>query len=81
MADHSNRVASFLSQSISIKRWRLYTVQFTGLGLGWLAIQDIFAASKHTLITAFLFASVVCAFNYWSDSRRAAGRPNPETRQ
>lgn len=71
MAENASRYGSFLSESISIKRWRLYSVQFTGLCLGWLAIQDIFEASRHKLVMAFLFASAVCVFNYWSDLRRA----------
>lgn len=66
-----NRSKAFLSETVSIKRWRLYSVQFTGLCLGWLAIQNIFEASRHTLLMAFLFAFAVCAFNYWSDLRRA----------
>ena len=71
MADQSSRRGSFLSENVSIKRWRLYSVQFTGLCLGWVAIQDIFEGSRHKLVTALLFASAVCAYNYWSDLRRA----------
>ncbi len=74
MAENEGRKQAFLSETISIKRWRLYSVQFTGLCLGWLAIQNIFEASRHTLAMAFLFALAVCAFNYWSDLRRAETR-------
>jgi hypothetical protein len=72
MAEQQRHHGSFLSESISIKRWRLYSVQFTGLCLGWLAIRDIMDVSRHKLVTAFLLASAVCIFNYWSDLKRAA---------
>jgi hypothetical protein len=80
MAEQSGNHGSFLSESISIKRWRLYSVQFTGLCLGWLAIRDIMEVGRHKLVTAFLFASAVCIFNYWSDLKRAALQgAKPET--
>ena len=72
MAEQQEHHGSFLSQSVSIKRWRLYSVQFTGLCLGWIAIRDIMDVSRHKLATALLFASAVCIFNYWSDLKRAA---------
>ena len=72
MASGSNRFGSFMSESVPVKRWKFYRVQFVGLCLGWLAIQDIFQASKFKIGMAFLFAAAVCAFNCWSDLRRTS---------
>lgn len=77
MADNSNGLGNFMSDKISIKRWKLYRVQFFGLGLGWLAIQNIFSTTRHQLVMAFLFASAVCVYNCWSDMRRAELRRSP----
>ena len=77
MADNSNGLGNFMSDKISIKRWKLYRVQFFGLGLGWLAIQNIFSTTRHQLVMAFLFASAVCVYNCWSDMRRAELRRVP----
>lgn len=77
MADNSSGLGNFMSDNISIKRWKLYRVQFVGLGLGWLAIQNIFSTTKHQLVMAFLFASAVCVYNCWSDMRRAELRRSP----
>ena len=77
MADNSNGLGNFMSDKISIKRSKLYRVQFFGLGLGWLAIQNIFSTTKHQLVMAFLFASAVCVYNCWSDMRRAELRRAP----
>ena len=71
MADNSNSFGSFMSEKTSIKRWKLYRVQFFGLCLGWLAIQNIFSTTRHQLAMAFLFASAVCVYNCWSNMRRA----------
>jgi len=77
MADNSNGFGSFMSDKISIKRWKLYRVQFFGLGLGWLAIQNIFSTMRRQLVMVFLFASAVCVYNCWSDMRRAELRRAP----
>ena len=77
MADNSNGLGSFMSDKISIKRWKLYRVQFFGLGLGWLAIQNVFSTTRHQLVMAFLFASAVCVYNCWSDMRRAEVQRSP----
>ena len=77
MADNSNGFGSFMSEKTSIKRWKLYRVQFFGLCLGWLAIQNIFSTTRHQLLMAFLFASAVCVYNCWSDMRRAELRRAP----
>lgn len=77
MADNSNGLGTFMSDKISIKRSKLYRVQFFGLGLGWLAIQNIFSTTRHQLVMAFLFASAVCVYNCWSDMRRAELRRSP----
>lgn len=71
MADSSSGFGNFMSEKTSIKRWKLYRVQFFGLGLGWLAIQNIFSTTRHQWVMAFLFASAVCVYNCWSDMRRA----------
>ncbi|HZC22422.1 MAG TPA: hypothetical protein VE866_03720 [Candidatus Binatia bacterium] len=77
MADNSNGLGSFMSDNISMKRWKLYRVQFFGLGLGWLAIQNIFSTTRHQMVMAFLFASAVCVYNCWSDMRRTELRRSP----
>ncbi len=71
MAEKSKRIGSFMAESMPIKRWKFYRVQFVGLCLGWLAIQNIFETNTHKLLMAFLFASAVCAYNAWSDMRRS----------
>lgn len=77
MAENSSGLGNFMSDNISIKRWKLYRVQFFGLGLGWLAIQNIFSTTRHQMVMAFLFASAVCVYNCWSDMRRAELRRSP----
>jgi hypothetical protein len=77
MAENSSGLGNFMSDNISIKRWKLYRVQFFGLGLGWLAIQNIFSTTRHQLAMAFLFAAAVCIYNGWSDMRRAELRRSP----
>ena len=77
MADNYNGLGNFMSDKISIKRSKLYRVQFFGLALGCLAIQNIVSTTKHQLVLAFLFASAVCVYNCWADMRRAELRRSP----
>ncbi len=80
MAENSNRFGSFMSQTVPVKRWKFYRVQFVGLCLGWLAIQDILQTSKFKIATALLFAAAVCAFNCWSELRRSTNPQETSTK-